>query len=282
MKVATTKISQSQGENKRHKDPVVALRFATGEEGLGGRDTLGTHEFQYVDAGVADETAKSGSSAVATTNQQRFRLLRGVGRSRRAQEIVTIIAGQFSSAINKTSATSATITLTPSSFQDWTAYIGLYDEVTLLGGDVWFTYDSTLMGSTAAITGFLAWDPVDGATAVTGNDILCYRDHYGPFNIPTGASWSATTGTSYPPPRGTASGFYHFKMRPTPLGKSGLDKRPEASVSLLTPVNLWMSVNTSNLNFGYLKPYFANPSAVNNGTLGITVRVKVGFRLRNG
>jgi len=212
----------------------------------------------------------------------RVRLLRGMGGKKGGtQQIVTLLAGGFSTSISKAANTAAVITLTASSFADWSAYVGLYDEVTLISGEIWANYDSTGMASSNAASCAFAWDGADGATPTTSSDLICYRDHYGPFIVPTGGSLTGT-GTSFPMAQGSISGFYHMNFAPTKMGSGPLSRRPELSVNAVTPINVWMSVNTGSINFGYLKVFLNNPNAANAGSFGVVCRVKLGFRLRNG
>ncbi len=274
MNNSATKISsKSLGESKRHERSVVASCLATRKESVDMRD-----------ASDHDLETQDGDAQLAPVPRFSRRLLLGTGKSRgkRTQEIVTLLGGAFSTSITKNAATASVITLTASSFSDYTAFAGLYDEVTLVSGDIWFTYNSTGMASSTDITGAAAWDGADGATPNGFTDLITYRDHYGPFSVTTGGSMFSSTGTNFPPARGGASGFYHFSFMPSRMGKRGLDRRPELSVNSVTPINTWLSVNTSNINFGYLKLYLSNPAAANAGTLGVTVRVKVGFKLRAG
>ncbi len=221
--------------------------------------------------------------AVRRSREQKIRLLMGVSAKKSGgasgQTVVTLIAGGFSTSISKAAATAATITLTASSFTDFSAYTGLYDEVTLISGEVWCNYDQTGMSSTTSIAGAFAWDPVDATAATNSNDLICYRCHYGPFLIPVGNN--ALTGNSWPLAYGSVNGFYHMQFVPVKMGKSGLLQRPELAQQL-TPVNAWLPVQTSGLNFGYLKLYLNNPGATNAGSFGVVCRVKVAFRLRNG
>lgn len=270
---------KSQGESKRHEHPVVSSRVAAGKEGVEKRDSRNLELDEEPDlCGESMHTLLSTDSTLVFRN----RLLRGVGRANasRAQQIVTLIAGGFSATITKNAATAVTTTLTAASFADWSSYASLYDEVTLIGGDIWFTYDATGMAPSATVSGAVAWDSVDGATPGSALDLICYRDHCGPINI--SISDSQTTGQVHPVPRSGFSGFYHIPMRPSRMSSKGLGKRPELSVNSLTPVNMWMIVSMSSLNFGFVKAYFGNPNAANAGSIGYIARVKVAFRLRAG
>ncbi len=231
---------------------------------------------------VEEETEEEETAQKMVSDVPRNRLMRGIGRGRGPQEIVTLLGGSYSTSINKNAATGVTITITTSAINGWSSYAGLYDEVTLIGGDFWCNYDSTGMASTVAIVLAFAWDPVDGATPGSGNNLICMRDKFGPVMIPTGGSLTAGSGTSFPMMQGSTTGMFHLPFAPSKMSKSALGRRPELSVSQLTPVNCWLSVNTSNLNFGYLKMYATNPNAAVVGSFGVTVRLKVAFRLRNG
>jgi hypothetical protein len=194
------------------------------------------------------------------------------------QAVVANLCGSFAFTVTKNAATTAVVTLLGSSFADWSAYIGLYDEVMLDSGHVHWCYDGTGVAATSSVIGVLAYDPSDSGVSSGFTDLINYRSNSGLRYIGTNQSNANTVSYGVSQPLGVSgSGFWTWKIRRSP-GKQSVVPTSASSAGL----NRWISTATSSLNFGFIKPYLTNPAATTAPVVNMIVVLKLSFRSRNG
>ncbi len=229
-------------------------------------------------------SAPSDSVALYRAIRRGTAAMRGrTSRNKSGQEAEIYIAGSFSAVLTKNAATAASVSIDLASFADWTALASLYDEVTLVDGQVFWFADYTHTGQANTTTVVVAWDPIDSSSPVTGNDLLCYAHNSGPVACGWDQNGTSTPGIVVPHRVVSKNGFLSFRFRPFDLKyRDRIDRRPETQPANLSCSSAWLATNTASINVGWLKLYATAPGATTNGAFAAIVKVRIRLRSRNG
>lgn len=187
------------------------------------------------------------------------------------------LCGAFAASVTKNAPYNTVVSMVATSFADWSAYVGLYDEVCFKSAVVHWAYDATGTAPTAGVTACVAWDPYDTTASSGYTDLVNYRCNSGLHYIaPNQTNVNAVSYGTSQPFTTSRTGYWSFSAH-FPSGRSSVP-----SSTATSGCNRWISTATSALTFGFVKPYFSNPASTGTPTFQLTVLLRLKFRSRNG
>jgi len=195
----------------------------------------------------------------------------------KSNEVQRVHVYAASLALSKNAATTTVTTLTASSFEDFTTFVGQFDQVTMVSLKIecFATLDPTAVPGGLFI---FVWDPNDAGALAGYTSGLTER-----FRTPLYNAQCAHTVKVFSPTATSRSGtFVHSwgNLNPTTGKQDKIDKRPAFAVSGLCPYQMWLPSSTASMNLGYLKLYASNMDTVTaNSNVVVVVEATLRWRM---
>ncbi len=204
------------------------------------------------------------------------------------QIVRATLAYAKSSGINKASTTAGVITVNAADFADYSTYADLYDEVLPLKLDIHVLANMSGTGPTTSVGYSAAYSPISASTPGSYLELIATKYTLGPryLALNYGGSYNDTgknyAGSQWPAPH-TPTGMWLIRVHDlVPSRERGLNARPSANLGALTNFTpgMWARSALTSLSFGYLKFYFNNPAATNDGEIVFHIVMEAAFRIR--
>jgi hypothetical protein len=204
-------------------------------------------------------------------------VVRNIGSSRGGRGMLKPLTVQLVGAVTATTAAGVAINanfgVIPSSYQDYAAFAGLYDEVKFVKGQADFRVDyGTPTGQNQPIPLVIAYDPIDGTAPTTVIQTLTFQQHLGPLTIGVCGAQLATN-LAGGPAVVNRTGYWKFGFH---MPKGAVRNSAVAT----NAGGEWMASSDAADTWGYLKVSSGTPIAAVTLITTMYIRVTVMFRSR--